>query len=67
VEVFAFPAIRAATTGEEETAVFVAGGVSAGYTGVAFDVAAGLGFDFAVERERGSVRSWRSDWCTYLE
>ena len=47
MEVFAFPAVRTAAAGEEETAVFYTGGVGAGETCVAFDVATGLGFSFA--------------------
>ena len=48
VPVLAFPAVWAASTSEEEADVFVASGVGAGESCVAFDVAAGLGFGFAV-------------------
>jgi hypothetical protein len=47
VEVLALPAVGTAAAGEEETAVFDAGDVGTGQAGVAFDVAAGLGFEFA--------------------
>ena len=47
MQVFALPAVRTTAAREEETAVFYTGGVGAGETCVAFDVATGLGFGFA--------------------
>lgn len=47
MQVFAFPAVGAATPREEETAVFDPCGVGPGEPLVLFEVAAGLGFGFA--------------------
>jgi len=65
VEVFAFPAVGTAAAREEETGVLDSGRVGAGETGVAFDVAACLGFYFA--KKTGERREPYSDGERYFE
>ena len=47
VEVFAFPAVRTAPTGEEQAAVLDPSGICSSQAGVALDVTACLGLCFA--------------------
>ena len=47
VEVFAFPAVRTAPTGEEQAAVLDPSGICSCQAGIAFNVAACLGLCFA--------------------
>jgi hypothetical protein len=53
VSILALPAIRTASSRKEEADVFVASGVGACEACVFLDVAAGLGFYFAVEGREG--------------
>jgi hypothetical protein len=48
VQVLAFPTVRTTSPRKEEADVFYPRGVSASETSVSFNVAAGLGFSFAV-------------------
>jgi len=53
VQIFTLPAIRTASPGEEETDVFVAGGVGASKARVGFNLTAGLRFCFTGRVRRG--------------